>query len=119
MVSRDSFVDFVRDQLGKLGEVRVRPMFGGHGLYCAELFFGIIDEGRLYFKTAEATRSPYIDAGMKPFQPTPKQILKNYYEVPVDVIENDDELVAWARVAVRTGQASAKPARQGSDSQAH
>jgi TfoX/Sxy family transcriptional regulator of competence genes len=37
---------------------------------------------------------------MKAFQPTPDMVLKNYFEVPVDVLEDDGELEAWARRAV-------------------
>ena len=48
----DSFKEFVLDQLGALPELRARAMFGAHGLYSGENFFGItLDEGRLFFKT--------------------------------------------------------------------
>ena len=47
----DSFKEFVLDQLSQLGQVECRAMFGGHGLYHNEAFFGIISKGRLYFKT--------------------------------------------------------------------
>jgi TfoX/Sxy family transcriptional regulator of competence genes len=35
------------------------------------------------------------------FAPSEKQVLKNYREVPVDILENAEELVAWARKAGR------------------
>src|SRR5271170_5903973 len=47
----DSFKEFVLDQLGALPELRARAMFGAHGLYAGDKFFGILDEGRLFFKT--------------------------------------------------------------------
>lgn len=47
----DSFRDFVLDQLPALGDIRCRAMFGGYGLYLGEDFFGIVYDGRLYFKT--------------------------------------------------------------------
>ncbi len=50
----DSFKEFVLDQLGALPELRARAMFGAHGLYAGEKFFGILDEGRLFFKTDAA-----------------------------------------------------------------
>ena len=46
----ESFKEFVLDQLSALPEVRARAMFGAHGLYQGERFFGILDEGRLFFK---------------------------------------------------------------------
>ena len=92
---------FVEDQLSGLRGVACRAMFGGYGIYQGRTFFGIIYRGQLYFKTSEATRGRYEKAGMKPFRPSAKQTLKNYYEVPADVIEDPDELVAWAQEAIR------------------
>ncbi len=36
---------------------------------------------------------------MKPFRPATKQTLKNYYEVPADVMEYPDRIVEWERKA--------------------
>jgi DNA transformation protein len=38
---------------------------------------------------------------MKPFRPNAKQTLKSYYQVPVDIIEDADELREWAEKAIR------------------
>lgn len=97
----ESFKEFVLDQLSDLERVSCRAMFGGHGLYCNGIFFGIIHKGRLYFKTNDQTRPEYIKEGMMPFRPNSKQTLKNYYEVPVDVMEEPDRVVDWARKAIR------------------
>ncbi|MEX5215807.1 MAG: TfoX/Sxy family protein [Nitrospiraceae bacterium] len=64
-----------------------------------DTFFGIIHRGRLYFKTDERTRAAYLARGMTPFRPNPKQTLKTYYDVPVEVIEDTEQLIAWARQA--------------------
>ncbi len=99
----ESFTVFVLEQLRNLGHVQCRRMFGGYGLYCAGRFFGIISKGQLYFKTSGETRAAYERRGMRPFQPNAKQTLKNYYEVPAEVIEDADELAAWAWKAVGAG----------------
>ncbi len=95
-MARDSFRDYVLDQLRGLGEVRARAMFGGHGLYYRGTFFGIVDEGRLYFKTDGTTREEYVKRGQGPFRANEKQTLKTYYEVPVDILEDDEALALWA-----------------------
>ena len=100
-MANDSFQEYVQDQLGGLSDVRFRPMFGDHGVYCGDVFFGILYEGRLYFKTNEETRKDYAGAGMKPFRPRKQQTLKNYYEVPPDVLDDDEVLQQWARQAIR------------------
>jgi DNA transformation protein len=75
-------------------------MFVGHGLYRGGTFFGIIFKGRLHFKTNDSTRSSYIERSMKAFHPNPKQTLKNYFEVPVEIIDEPDHLVEWAQAAI-------------------
>jgi DNA transformation protein and related proteins len=98
--SDPSFKDFILDQLQGLGGVACRAMFGGHGFYCDQVFFGILFKSRLFFKTDPSSRSFYVEKGMKPFRPNAKQTLKRYYEVPADLIEDPDELTAWARRAI-------------------
>ncbi len=95
----DSFLAFVLEQLAALSGIKARAMFGGHGLYAGERFFGIVHRGRLYFKTDERGRAVYQARGMDCFRPNPKQTLKNYYEVPVDILESE-ECAAWARRAI-------------------
>ena len=95
----DGFRDFVLDQLADLRGVTVKAMFGGCGLYRDRTFFGIIHKGRLYFKTDETGRKVYLSRGMRPFRPNAKQILKTYYEVPVEIIEDGEQLNQWAAQA--------------------
>ena len=96
----DSFKDFVLDQLRGLEDVEARRMFGGYGLYQDEIFFGIIEKGRLYFKVDEVTVTRYRKHRMKPFRPNAKQTLKSYYQVPVEILEDADELRKWAEAAI-------------------
>ncbi len=96
----ETFKDYVLDQLRGLDDVECRAMFGGYGLYRGETFFGIVHRGRLYFKTDDASRPAYVEAWMKPFRPNARQTLKSYYGVPVDVIEDEDRLIRWARAAI-------------------
>ncbi|HSD60273.1 MAG TPA: TfoX/Sxy family protein [Burkholderiales bacterium] len=97
---QESFAAFVLDQLAGLDGVSARRMFGGHGLYREAVFFGIVHDGRLYFRTDEASRADFQARGMRPFRPNPKQTLKNYFEVPVEVIESPRRLREWALRAV-------------------
>jgi len=95
----DGFRDFVLDQLYELPGLTCCAMFGGYGLYCDRVFFGIVQKGRVYFKTNATTAPRYREREMTPFRPSAKQTLNNYYEVPVDVLENAGELTTWAQQA--------------------
>lgn len=102
----NDFQAFVLDQLSGVPDVVTRRMFGAYGLYAGETFFGILHQGRLYFKTRPETVEHYRAYGMTPFQPTPKQTLKHYYEVPVAILEDAEALCRWAQEACRD---SARP----------
>lgn len=97
MKKRDSFRDFVSEQLGD--GVEIRPMFGGYGLYRDERFFGIVFKGRLYFRTGPRSRREYLRRGMKPFKPSARMTSKTYYEVPADILEDREAVRDWAREA--------------------
>lgn len=101
MIKQDeSFKDYVLDQLRCLDDVEARRMFGGYGLYRDETFFGIVQQGKLFFKVNEATVREYRRRKMKPFRANAKQTLKSYYQVPQDVVEDMDMLCEWAVQAV-------------------
>jgi len=99
----DSFKEFVLDQLGALPDLRAKAMFGAHGLYSGEHFFGILDEGRLFFKTDAQSQADYTARGMGAFtyESRGKLMTMAYHEVPPDVLENAPELTAWAQRAIR------------------
>jgi len=110
----DSFNEFVLDQLSALPDVRAKAMFGAHGIYSGETFFGILDEGRLFFKTDAATEADYTARGMKPFtyESRGKVLTMSYHEVPPDVLEQPLELTVWARRAIQVAAAKPKKAKK-------
>jgi DNA transformation protein and related proteins len=109
----DSFKEFVVDQLSAVPELRARAMFGAHGLYAGEKFFGILDEGRLFFKTDASSQTDYTARGMGPFTYEMKGNVTTmaYHEVPLDVLENPSELILWARQAIQVAAVS-KPKKK-------
>jgi DNA transformation protein len=111
----DGFKSFVVDQLVELGDVTPRSMFGGVGLYCAGVFFGILAADVLYLKVDETNRPDYERAGAGAFKPYRNRSgTMQYYAVPLDILESAPELIAWARraVAVARRAASETPPRR-------
>ena len=109
----NTFVTFVLEQLSGLEGLGCRAMFGGHGLYRGPTFFGILFDGRLYFKTDGSTSQQYTRRGMGTFRPSERQVLASYYEVPADVLEARAELLRWAEAAARAaGQTASRQERK-------
>lgn len=121
MPNSREFLDYLVDRLGPMGDVRARPMFGGHGLFLDGLMFAIISSDTLYLKVDDGTRDRYDAAGLAPFRPSadrPKTM--SYYPLPDAVFEDQDALVEWAREAFaaalrgrpKSHGSSAKPAKR-------
>ena len=110
-----SFKNFVLDQLSALPDMRARAMFGAHGLYQGEHFFGILDEGRLFFKTDAPSQEEYLRRGMEPFtyESKGRRMTMSYHEVPPEILENPMELVVWAQVAIRVAAVHSHEPKKG------
>ena len=109
-VSSD-YLQYLLEQLARLPRVTSRKMFGGVGLYSDGVFFAIIDNDTLFFKTDDSTRQRYVERGCEPFRPYKDRpdVSMSYFQVPAELLEDADELVPWARAAVTA--AAAKPAK--------
>lgn len=106
----ESFKDYVIDQLGLLGCVTMKKMFGGMGIYYGGLIFGLLADDVLYFKVDDSNRSDYENVGMEPFRPSfvSKPMVMPYYEVPIEILEDRERLVDWARKALRISNTKSK-----------
>jgi DNA transformation protein and related proteins len=109
-VSSD-YLNYVLEQLAGLGGVAARRMFGGVGLYCEELFFGLIDNDTLYLRVNDDNRADYTARGMGQFRPYADrpEISMTYYEIPAEILEDPAQLVVWAQRSVAAALAAAKP----------
>ena len=100
MAVSEEFVDYVVEQLSAWGEVSVRRMFGGAGLYREGRMFGVIAEDVAYLKVDDSNREDFVRAGSAPFEPYPDKIkttIRTYFEIPADVLEEPAALAQWAQ----------------------
>lgn len=111
------YLAYILEQLEGLGDLRSRRMFGAVGLYSGELFFGLVDDDTLFFKSDSTNSAEYIARKMPRFMPFPErpEAVMAYYQVPADIVEDAESLIAWARksvaVALNSRAAKARPKR--------
>jgi len=104
----DEFRDYVLEQLAAAGKVSPRRMFGAVGLYLDGLFFALIDDDVLYFKTDDASLWRYESAGSRqfcPFSDRPNPMMA-YWEMPAEVLEDAEQLRLWTREALAAALAA-------------
>ncbi len=91
---------YALEQLERAAPVTAKTMFGGAGLYLDGLIFGLLDDDRTFFK-ADETNAVLFDAhGTDWFHPYGDERTMPYREVPVEVLEDPDELRGWIEAAV-------------------
>src|SRR5689334_13253490 len=110
MAVSPEFLSYVLEQLRGLGQVTSRRMFSGVGFYSDGFFFGLIYDETLFFKVDDRNRADYESRGMARFRPYADKPVESmsYYAVPVEVLEEDELLVSWARKSVAAAMAAPK-----------
>lgn len=92
------YVATLCEMLAPLGDVRVRRMFGGYSLSIDGLTFALIADEILYFKADDVNRAAFTELGLEPFRPMPdKPTTLSYYPPPDSALDDQDELLPWAR----------------------
>ncbi len=105
MAVTPDYREFVLEQLGRIAPVSARSMFGGVGIYSDGLFFALMDDNTLYFKTDDTNRPDFEAAGMGPFRPFGEGTHPmHYHELPVDLLEEPEELRSWMEKALQVAR---------------
>lgn len=102
MAGRDEFLAHALELLAPLGRVTARRMFGGYGLYCDGVFFGIVLDNTLYLKADDRNRGDFERAGCEVFSYARKgkRATLNFYRAPEDALDAPQLMLPWAKSAV-------------------
>jgi DNA transformation protein len=82
-------------RLSSLGNIRIRKMFGGYGVFEEDTMFALVDSaGGIFFK-ADDTNIPLYDAAG-----SNKHFRMPYYRVPDKVLADEGALHEWAQSSI-------------------
>jgi DNA transformation protein and related proteins len=107
MVASDSFAEFLREQLGSLGPVTMRRMFGKTGVFCDGVMLGMVRDNTLYFRVDDDNRAVFKEAESFPplnYEKKGGPIDLSFWRAPERLFDEPDELLAWARAALAAAQ---------------
>jgi DNA transformation protein len=117
MTGRSEFVAFVADQMAGLGQVTVRRMFGGAGIFHAGAMIGLIADESLYLRSDHETTAEFERLGLEPFhyRKGAKLIAMAYHRAPEECLDDADQMALWAGKAYRAAlrARAAKPRKSG------
>lgn len=97
----DGFVSHLLELLEPMNGVTAKRMFGGHGIFCNGLMFGLVADSTLYLKVDDENKADFEARGLGPFTYTGKgkPISMSYYQAPEETLDNSDDMLAWAERA--------------------
>lgn len=102
-IRRDRYFDFVEHLLAPFGEIAIRRMFGGAGVFRDGVMFALIADDELHLKTDAALRAEMNAAGGRAFvwtRPSDgREMDMGYLTLPPDDAEDPDAASAWASKA--------------------
>ena len=88
-------------KLAGIGSVSYRKMFGGYGIFESDSMFALItSEGKIHFKVDPSNQKRFDDAGSVKHGKMP------YFEVPTNVLKNEQELYEWAKTSIKIAHLS-------------
>lgn len=106
------FHEYVEDLFSSLGQIKIRKMFGGSGVYAGEEMFALLYDGQVYLKTDDALKAELEQAGGRAFEwtnpQTGVQMKLSYVSMSADEMENSDNAGRLGRRALQ----AASDARQ-------
>jgi|SRR5579862_2940803 len=112
--------EFIHDLFAQFRPVTVRRMFGGAGLFCDGLMFGLIVRDVVYLKVDDSSIPDFEREGSRPFTYTrskrASRVALSYWQLPDRLYDDPDELAVWAArafaIAERKKSAPRRPGKR-------
>lgn len=103
-----NFANWVVDQMGGLGVVEQRPLFGGVGLFHGGEMFALVVNERLYFRADRQSRGLFEQRGLPRYVYGQGGIAfsLDYFQAPAEVFLSRAEMLVWAEHALQAAQRS-------------
>ena len=101
MKKHSEFIEFLNETFEEFGLIDARKMFGGYGIYCDGVMFGLVEKNTLYLKADESTQKQFESRGLSQFQyaRAGKVVKMSYYKAPEEVYDDREKAAVWASLA--------------------
>ena len=105
--------EHLRDLFAGFGDITLRAMFGGHGVYRDGTIFAIVIDGDVYLKVDADSRARFESAGCAPFvyPMRGRDLPLSYWSVPAEAMESAEAMQPWAELAWAAALRRPEPAK--------
>lgn len=96
---KQAFANHIAELMADFAPVRIRPMFGGFGIYWQGVMFALIADDKLYLKADDDSQRHFEARGLGPFtyEANGRVSRLRYHEAPTDVYDEPEHMAVWAR----------------------
>lgn len=93
--------DVIRDMFDSLGEVTIKRMFGGKGIYHQGKILALEVSGDLLLKADAESAPEFADAGASQwiYDGKNKPVAMPYWSIPEEALDDPEELAKWIGLA--------------------
>lgn len=107
---KSSLASYVTEQLGFLGPISNRAIFGAVGIFIEERLLGIVANEVLYLHTGPSNRDDYLSRGCRQFKPYPNafDLTTDHHQVPEQIIGDPEQLKVWGARALQAAVEAAR-----------
>lgn len=105
------FANYLIEVFAGFGNVTVKRMFGGQGLFHNNLMFGLVADDVLYLKADSQSAHRFTDRDLRAFEydKKGKPVKMSYYLAPEEIFDDADEATAWATLAYAAAARAKRP----------
>lgn len=95
------YTDYLVEVFSGLGQVQIRRMFGGHGVFYDGLMIGLVASDVLYLKADADSAKTFTERGLAQFVYNKKgsPTGMSYYQAPEEIFDDPDDALHWGRLA--------------------
>jgi DNA transformation protein and related proteins len=100
----------IEEIFAALGEVKIKRLFGGKGVYHQDLIVGVLMRGEMLLKADAETAPVFRAAGATQWtyeSPNGRTIQMPYWTLPAEAFDDTDQLAEWVRLAFAAARRSA------------
>jgi len=108
-------LEHIKGLFAPFGEITIRKMFGGAGVYCDGAIFAITGDEGLWLKVDDVSRAEFKAAGLQPFTYNfgdGKTGQMSYYTAPEEIYDDHEALTHWTALALGAARRARKPAKK-------
>ncbi|MEQ8307369.1 MAG: TfoX/Sxy family protein [Hoeflea sp.] len=93
--------DLIREMFDSLGDITIKRMFGGKGIYHKGVILALEVDGEILLKADGVSAPQFEDAGSAQwtYAGKKKPVAMPYWSIPDAAIDDPEEMARWVRLA--------------------